>query len=129
MLIGEASKHTGLSTKTIRFYSDLDLIAPRRDPFTGYRSFTEKDLAKLRFLKKARQLEFSIKDCAELLTLFDQPDRSSLYVKIIASKKLKELDAKANELDSLRNQLKVLVERCPGDHQPDCPILEALADE
>ena len=129
MLIGEASKHTGLSTKTIRFYSDLDLIAPRRDPFTGYRSFTEKDLAKLRFLKKARQLEFSIKDCAELLSLFDQPDRSSLYVKIIASKKLKELDAKANELDSLRNQLKVLVERCPGDHQPDCPILEALADE
>ena len=129
MLIGEASKQTGLSTKTIRFYSDLDLIAPRRDPFTGYRSFTEKDLAKLRFLKKARQLEFSIKDCAELLSLFDQPDRSSLYVKIIASKKLKELDAKANELNSLRNQLKVLVERCPGDHQPDCPILEALADE
>ena len=129
MLIGEASKQTGLSTKTIRFYSDLDLIAPRRDPFTGYRSFTEKDLAKLRFLKKARQLEFSIKDCAELLTLFDQPDRSSLYVKIIASKKLKELDAKANELNSLRNQLKVLVERCPGDHQSDCPILEALADE
>ena len=129
MLIGEASKQTGLSTKTIRFYSDLDLIAPRRDPFTGYRSFTEKDLAKLRFLKKARQLEFSIKDCAELLILFDQPDRSSLYVKIIASKKLKELDAKANELNSLRNQLKVLVERCPGDHQPDCPILEALADE
>ena len=129
MLIGEASKQTGLSTKTIRFYSDLDLIAPRRDPFTGYRSFTEKDLAKLRFLKKARQLEFSIKDCAELLILFDQPDRSSLYVKIIASKKLKELDAKANELNSLRNQLKVLIERCPGDHQPDCPILEALADE
>ena len=129
MLIGEASKQTGLSTKTIRFYSDLDLIAPRRDPFTGYRSFTEKDLAKLRFLKKARQLEFSIKDCAELLSLFDQPDRSSLYVKIIASKKLKELDAKANELNSLRNQLKVLIERCPGDHQPDCPILEALADE
>ena len=129
MLIGEASKQTGLSTKTIRFYSDLDLIAPRRDPFTGYRSFTEKDLAKLRFLKKARQLEFSIKDCAELLSLFDQPDRSSLYVKIIASKKLKELDAKANELNSLRNQLKVLVEQCPGDHQPDCPILEALADE
>ena len=129
MLIGEASKQTGLSTKTIRFYCDRDLIAPRRDPFTGYRSFTEKDLAKLRFLKKARQLDFSIKECAELLSLFDQPDRSSLYVKIIASKKLKELDEKANELNSLRNQLKVLIERCPGDHQPDCPILEALADE
>ena len=129
MLIGEASKQTGLSTKTIRFYSDLDLIAPRRDPFTGYRSFTEKDLAKLRFLKKARQLDFSIKDCSELLILYEQPDRASLDVKIIASKKLKELDTKANELNSLRNQLKVLVERCSGDHQPDCPILEALADE
>ncbi len=129
MLIGEASKQTGLSTKTIRFYCDKDLIAPRRDRFTGYRSFTEKDLAKLRFLKKARQLDFSIKDCSELLILYEQPDRASLDVKIIASKKLKELDTKANELNSLRNQLKVLVERCSGDHQPDCPILEALADE
>ncbi|MEC8308690.1 MAG: MerR family transcriptional regulator [Pseudomonadota bacterium] len=129
MLIGEASKQTGLSTKTIRFYCDQDLIAPRRDPFTGYRSFTEKDLVKLRFLKKARQLDFSIKDCSELLILYEQPDRASLDVKIIASKKLKELDRKANELNSLRNQLKVLVERCSGDHQPDCPILEALADQ
>ena len=83
MLISEASKQTGLSTKIIRFYCDRDLITPRRDPFTGYRSFTESDLAKLRFLKKARQLDFAIKDCAELLTLYDQPDRSSLDVKII----------------------------------------------
>ena len=129
MLIGEAAKQTGLSTKTIRFYCDRDLIAPRREPFTGYRSFTEKDLAKLRFLKKARQLDFSIKDCSELLILYEQPDRASLDVKIIASKKLKELNTKVNELNSLRNQLKLLVERCSGDHQPDCPILEVLADE
>ncbi len=129
MLIGEASKQTGLSTKTIRFYCDRDLIAPRRDPFTGYRSFTENDLAKLRFLKKARQLDFSIKDCSELLILYDQPDRASLDVKIIASKKLEELDAQVNELNSLRNQLKLLVERCSGDHLPDCPILDALAGE
>ena len=128
-MIGEASKRTGLSTKTIRFYCDRGLIAPRREPFTGYRSFTEKDLAKLRFLKKARQLDFSIKDCSELLILYEQPDRASLDVKIIASKKLKELDTKANELNSLRSQLKILVERCSGDHQPDCPIVEALADE
>ena len=86
-------------------------------------------MAKLRFLKKARQLDFSIKDCSELLILYEQPDRSSLDVKIIASKKLKELDAKANKLNSLRNQLKLLVERCSGDHLPDCPILDALAGE
>ena len=129
MLIGEASKQTGLSTKTIRFYCDRDLVVPHRDPFTGYRSFTESDLTKLRFLKKARQLEFSIKDCAELLILYEQPDRSSLDVKIIALKKLRELDAKANALNSLRNQLKLLVERCSGDHRPDCPILEALANK
>ena len=63
------------------------------------------------------------------MILYEQPDRTSLDVKMIASKKLKELDAKANELNSLCNQLKLLVERCSGDHQPDCPILEALADE
>ena len=86
-------------------------------------------MAKLRFLKKARQFDFSIEDCSELLILYEQPDRASLDVKIITSKKLRELDAKASELNSLRNQLKLLVERCSGDHQPDCPILEALADE
>ena len=55
MLIGEASRKTGLSAKTIRFYSDEGLVHPRKDPFTGYRFFTETDLTRLRFLKRARQ--------------------------------------------------------------------------
>ena len=90
MLIGEASRQTGLSAKTIRFYSDEGLVHPRRDPFTGYRSFTETDLVRLRFLKKARRFNFSIKDCSELLSLYDREDRSSSDVKTIASKKVKE---------------------------------------
>ena len=129
MLIGEASRKTGLSAKTIRFYSDEGLVHPRKDPFTGYRFFTEKDLTRLRFLKRARQFNFSIRDCSQLLSLYDQPDRSSLDVKAIASNKLIELDAKLEELNSLRNQLLSLVERCKGDHKPDCPILEALTAE
>ena len=129
MLIGEASRQTGLSAKTIRFYSDQGLVHPRRDPFTGYRSFTETDLVRLRFLKKARRFNFSIKDCSELLSLYDREDRSSSDVKTIASKKVRELDTKLEELNSLRNQLLSLVERCKGDHLPDCPILDALAGE
>ena len=129
MLIGEASRKTGLSAKTIRFYSDEGLVHPRKDPFTGYRFFTETDLTRLRFLKRARQFNFSIRDCSQLLSLYDQPDRSSFDVKAIASNKLIELDAKLEELNSLRNQLLPLVERCKGDHKPDCPILEALAAE
>ena len=81
MLIGEASRQTGLSAKTIRFYSDEGLVHPRKDPFTGYRVFTEKELTRLRFLKRARQFDFSIRDCSQLLSLYDQPDRSSLDVK------------------------------------------------
>ena len=129
MLIGEASRQTGLSAKTIRFYSDQGLVHPRRDPFTGYRSFTETDLVRLRFLKKTRRFNFSIKDCSELLSLYDREDRSSSDVKTIASKKVRELDTKLEELNSLRNQLLSLGERCKGDHLPDCPILDALAGE
>ena len=129
MLIGEASRQTGLSAKTIRFYSDEGLVHPQRDPFTGYRSFTETDLVRLRFLNKARRFNFSIKDCSELLSLYDREDRSSSDVKTIASKKVRELDTKLEELNSLRNQLLSLVERCKGDHLPDCPILDALAGE
>ena len=91
--------------------------------------FHREGFGQVTVLKESEGLDFSIKDCSESLILYEQPDRASLDAKIIASKKLKELDTKVNELNSLRNQLKLLVERCSGDHQPDCPILEALADE
>ena len=127
MQISEAAAHCHLPAKTIRFYEEAGLIAPAPRAANGYRDYDEKDIHILRFLQRARSLGFSLQDCRELLSLYDDPRRSSADVKAIALRRLEEVERKVKELESLRAVLSELVERCHGDDRPDCPILEDLA--
>ena len=129
MFIGAVAKRVGLSPKTVRFYSDLGLIQPGRDQFTGYRSYTEDDIAKLKFLKNARRFDFSISECKSLLLLNERHDRASFEVKAIATRKLKELDQTLDDLNSIRAELLSLASSCPGNEDPNCPILDAIAGD
>ena len=79
------------------------------------------------FLQRARSLGFTIKDCRALLSLYEDRDRSSAYVKALAQAHLAEIVRKIDELESLRKVLFDLVETCSGDSRPDCPILSGLA--
>ena len=126
MNIGEAATASGLNAKTIRYYEEIGLIRPARDP-NGYRSFAERDLLKLAFLQRARALGFSIEDCRALLGLYEDDHRASHDVKDLAETHLKAIDAKLAELRSLRTTLAHLIENCAGDDRPDCPILDDLA--
>jgi Cu(I)-responsive transcriptional regulator len=128
MNIGQASKHTGLPIKTIRYYEDIGLVVPTRQE-NGYRDFGERDVHNLRFLHRARGLGFSIDECQSLLALYEDKKRSSADVKRLAIAKLDEIDRKLAELQSLRNTLGHLIDACHGDHRPDCPILNDLARE
>ena len=69
MNIGQAAKLSGLTVKTIRYYSDIGLIRPEVNERNGYRDFSEVDLAKLQFIGKARKFDFSLDDCRNLLAL------------------------------------------------------------
>ena len=126
MNISEVSKATGLPSKTIRYYEEIDLIRPMRQS-NGYRVFCDSDLHKLTFLARARSLGFPVQDCRSLLTLYGDQDRASADVKQIAKTHLTEIDQKLSEPTAMRDTLRVLIKACAGDDRPDCPILQDLA--
>ena len=125
--IGDAAQRSGLPTKTIRYYEDINLVRPLRDT-NGYRAFRETDLHKLTFLARARALGFSIDDCRTLLALWEDQGRASADVKRLAGEHLAVIDQKIAELGAMRDTLSELVDTCAGDGRPDCPILKGLAD-
>ena len=129
MNIGKAASLSGLTVKTVRYYSDIGIIKPVIDTNTGYRDFSEPDLAKLQFVAKARKFDFSLDDCRELLALYENKDRSSKEVKALTLEKVAEIDTKLKELKTLRDQLSTLASACQGNDRPDCPILRALSDK
>ena len=125
MNIGDVAATADLPAKTIRYYEDIGLIRPSRSA-NGYRSFSESDLHKLKFLGRARALGFSIEDCRVLLALYEDDKRASSEVKKIAKRHLAEIESKITDLAAMRDTLTHLVDTCAGDARPDCPILEDL---
>lgn len=128
MNIGEAASSSGLPAKTIRYYEDIGLIAPDRTT-NGYRDFSETHMHKLAFLSRARGLGFTIEECRNLLSLYEDTDRASADVKAIAREHLDKMALKIKELMAMQDTLTELVNKCTGDDRPDCPILQGLAGE
>ena len=126
--IGKAAKLSNLTVKTVRYYADIGLVSPVKNKNTGYRDFSEDDVARLQFVSKARKFNFTIQECEELLSLYSDKDRSSREVKSLTLEKISEIDAKLFELKELRQQLSFLANNCQGNDRPDCPILDALSE-
>ena len=127
MNIGKAANQAGLPTKTVRYYSDIGLVLPSSRTQTGYRNYDISSIKKLIFVKHARSFDFSIKECRELLGLYEQKNRSSSDVKKIAIYHLEEIKRKEEDLKKLRVELNHLVNACAGDDRPDCPIIDYLS--
>jgi MerR family copper efflux transcriptional regulator len=126
MNVREAAERSGLPSKTIRYYDDIGLVVPDRRG-NGYRDYDTRAVQKLAFLKRARQLGFSIEDCRQLLSLYEDKKRASADVKALAESHLTEIDKRLAELRQLRDTLNHLVHACRGDDRPDCPILADLS--
>ena len=127
MNIGKASKLSDLTVKATRYYANIDLVKPKQDSQTGYRNYTEEDVLKLKFIGKARSFNFTIEECRDLLSLYENENRPSKEVKKITLEKISEIDKKLNDLKALRKELSHLAKNCHGDDKPNCPILEALS--
>ena len=127
MNIGQAAKHSGLSAKMIRYYEATGLLKPAHRSDSGYRLYSDEDLHTLAFIKRARDLGFSLEEVGKLLTLWQDRHRASADVKALARQHIEELNQKILELGQLRDTLQDLVDHCQGDHRPDCPILKELA--
>jgi Cu(I)-responsive transcriptional regulator len=126
MNIGEAAKASGVSAKMIRHYESLGLFPEARRTESGYRQYTDKELATLRFIRHSRDLGFSLEQIRELLGLWQNRRRSSRQVRALAEAHIEELDAKLRELQAMKATLAHLVHCCHGDDRPDCPIIESL---
>jgi Cu(I)-responsive transcriptional regulator len=124
--IGEAAEATGISAKMIRYYESIDLIPKAVRTYAGYRVYGPDDLHTLRFIRRARDLGFSIEQIKTLLSLW-QHKRPSAEVKRVALVHIRELEEKIRSLDSMRRTLVHLADHCHGDHRPTCPILDELA--
>lgn len=128
MNIGEAARASGVSAKMIRHYESLDLIRPATRTAAGYRVYDDREVHTLRFIRRARDLGFSMKEIAALLALWQDRRRASSAVRQVAKRHLEALDRKIAELQGMQRTLQRLIEGCHGDHRPDCPILDDLAD-
>jgi MerR family transcriptional regulator, copper efflux regulator len=125
--IGAASKASGVSAKMIRHYEDIGLLPKVARSFGNYRVYSANDIHVLRFIRRGRDLGFSIEEIRELLGLWRNKSRSSAAVKKIAGKHIADLRVKIAELESMVQTLEHLTRNCHGDHRPDCPILDDLS--
>jgi MerR family copper efflux transcriptional regulator len=126
MNIGQASDASGVSAKMIRYYESVGLLPAARRSGNGYRDYSEQDVHRLRFVRRARDFGFAMDQIEALLALWGDRTRPSKDVKSIALQHVQELDEKISHLRALRNTLAHLADCCHGDHRPDCPILEDL---
>lgn len=126
MNISAVSERSGVNPKTIRYYESIGLMPSTRRQANGYRSYSEADVHVLNFVKRARSLGFSIEEVGELLSLWRNRRRNSATVKALAGRHLEALNQKIEELEAMRRTLARLIEHCPGDERPMCPILDEL---
>lgn len=127
MNIGEVAAETGITAKSIRYYESIGLIPEANRTGGGYRQYSDSDVQTLHFVRRARNLGFTVGEVEELLSLYQDRNRASANVKEIAIKHIADLDRKVAELEGMRATLSHLVDRCHGDDRPDCPILDDLA--
>ena len=127
MLIGQAARASGVSAKMVRHYEALGLLGQVRRTESGYRQYGQADIHTLRFIKRSRDLGFSMAEIARLLGLWHDSKRASSQVKRVAQQHLAELENRIQSLQDMRQTLQKLVQNCHGDHRPDCPILDSLA--
>jgi len=127
LTIGKLAKQAGVTVETIRFYQRIGLLNEPKKTQGSYRHYPPDAIARIRFIKRAQQAGFTLKEIAELLTL-DGTHCSD--VRKIAEQKRQQIDAQINDLMALRNVLANLVERCQAnDSTEHCSLIDALSNE
>ena len=125
--IGTAARLSGISPKMLRHYESLGLLGNVHRSDGNYRQYEEADVHTLRFIRRARDMGFALDAIAELVSLWHDRRRSSAQVKRIAQRHHDELTQRIAALQGMQRSLEALLACCPGDHRPDCPILDDLA--
>lgn len=125
--IGEVADRAGVNLQTIRYYEREGLLPEPPRLASGYRMFPQDAVRRVRFIKRAQELGFTLSEIKELLALRVDQQRGSANVRILAQAKITDIDQKIRTLQSMKRVLKQLADRCPGCGPPsECPILESF---
>ncbi len=127
--IGTAARLSGVSAKMLRHYESLGLLAGVARTDSGYRQYSEADVRSLQFIKRSRDLGFSMAEISELVSLWHNRRRASASVKRIAQKHVEDLAQRIGAMQAMQRTLSNLMHHCQGDERPDCPILDDLAGD
>jgi Cu(I)-responsive transcriptional regulator len=127
MNISEAAERSGVSAKMIRYYESIDLLPPAARRPNGYRDYGEPDVSVLQFIRRTRDLGFSMEEVAALLELWLDRRRPSREVKKLAETHITDLERRMKEMRSVLRTLRTLADHCQGDERSECPILDDLA--
>ena len=126
--IGETSTLLGLSTDTLRYYEKSGLLPRVSRNDSGRRIYCEQDLSKLRFIIRAKKMNFSLSEIADLLQMRQQPQAVKDDIRLLTAQKLSDIEAHIEELSHLRNELTLLLNLCQSSEN-GCPIIEKLDEK
>lgn len=125
--IGEAARRSGVSARMVRHYEAQGLLLGVTRTYAGYRQYSSSDIHALHFIRRARDLGFSIDEIRLLIELWRNPQRNSAQVKHIVQRHICILSERITAMQAMQRTLQTLVSSCRGDDLPDCPIINDLA--
>jgi len=121
--IGEVSKSLGLSVDTLRYYEKIGLLPRVHRTAAGIRSYSDKDISRLNFVRRAQKMNFSLAEIASLLQMREDPQHARLEIRELTLKKLVEIEINLQDLTKLHDELMQLTKLCASDRE-SCPIIE-----
>lgn len=127
--IGYLAKKTGTTVETIRLYEKIGLLPKPGRTRGNYRSYTQAHLVRLSFIRRARDLGFSLEEVRSLLLLSDDRDQPRAAIDTIASKHRAEVELKMRDLQALKAELDKLIDQCGNGNITDCKLIESLSPE
>lgn len=129
MTIGVLAQKAGIPVSTLRFYEKKGLLLPQSRTPAGYRRYVEQDVVRARFVKRAQELGFTLREIEALLSLLGSADKPQEELKVQGRKKLEEIDQRLADLSRMRQAMvSLLSEECPNLNRP-CPVLESLGGQ
>jgi Cu(I)-responsive transcriptional regulator len=130
LTIGKLAKRSGLGIETVRFYERQGLIAPPPRTSSNYRIYPPGDIDRLRFIKRAKTLGFSLREIRELLFLREEPTATKADVKRRTEEKIAEIGERIRDLTRIKEALEGLAASCDGEGPTSqCPILQSIAGD
>jgi len=123
--IGEVTQQTGMTADTLRYYEKFGLLRNISRNASGLRQYTDKDISKLKFIKRAQAMNFSLEEIKNLLSMREDPQHAKDSVRQLTTDKLTHIETQLKELTTLRNELKLLLNLCRGS-KDGCPIIEGI---